>query len=225
MTDENKKSFLGGFENYKSDAQNMGACWSMRRKDLEESNPEITSPFKEVFDLIDRLQSQGLSTIDFDTLRVFTEAVNSMEVEIDLSLIPECTEESLQALRDMAKNMGILPIAIRDYPQWVGVNSEPWAHGEVYLTFSVEEGRRYLMYGLIAGGFPSGVSHVFPNRYIPEDPIRTIGFLNINMNGIPTSYHEIVDRCPNCGDPINLDTDLDDEDYCNNCRSPKYISL
>lgn len=45
----------------------------------------------------------------------------------------------------------------------------------------------------------------------------------INLNNIPTSNFDEKDRCPGCGDACNIFTDLDDHDYCNNCR-PKNIS-
>lgn len=40
-----------------------------------------------------------------------------------------------------------------------------------------------------------------------------------NKNSYPySSYFEKEDRCPNCGSKLNIDKDLDDKDYCNNCR-------
>lgn len=37
-------------------------------------------------------------------------------------------------------------------------------------------------------------------------------------NPIPSSYHEAKDRCPSCGSYVNIDTDLDENDFCNECR-------
>ena len=39
-----------------------------------------------------------------------------------------------------------------------------------------------------------------------------------NKNHTPTSYFEDRDRCPSCGSYCNVDIDLDENDYCNNCR-------
>lgn len=58
-------------------------------------------------------------------------------------------------------------------PKWVSVDSQTWSHGETYLTFSPEEGRRYLPYGTQRNGFPHGVTHVLPNEYIPNNPLPT----------------------------------------------------
>lgn len=38
-------------------------------------------------------------------------------------------------------------------------------------------------------------------------------------NPIPSSYHEAKDRCPSCGVYVNIDTDLDENDFCNECRN------
>lgn len=40
----------------------------------------------------------------------------------------------------------------------------------------------------------------------------------MSKNHFPTSYHEAADRCPSCGKECNIDLDLDEHDYCNNCR-------
>lgn len=37
-------------------------------------------------------------------------------------------------------------------------------------------------------------------------------------NSPPSSHHAPVDRCPSCGRPCNIEKDLDDKDYCNDCR-------
>ena len=37
-------------------------------------------------------------------------------------------------------------------------------------------------------------------------------------NSPPSSEFEHEDRCPSCGSPCNIHTDLDDKDYCNDCR-------
>jgi C4-type Zn-finger protein len=37
-------------------------------------------------------------------------------------------------------------------------------------------------------------------------------------NNPPSSEFEHEDRCPSCGSPCNIHTDLDDKDYCNDCR-------
>lgn len=37
-------------------------------------------------------------------------------------------------------------------------------------------------------------------------------------NSTPTSEWEAQDKCPSCGVPCNIFTDLDDKDYCNDCR-------
>lgn len=44
-----------------------------------------------------------------------------------------------------------------------------------------------------------------------------------NKNSTPSSNFENQDRCPSCGSPCNVEKDLDDKDYCNNCR-PKKVS-
>lgn len=47
----------------------------------------------------------------------------------------------------------------------------------------------------------------------------------MNLNNIPTSYHESEDRCPSCAKKVNVDQDLDKKDYCNNCRDKSNISI
>lgn len=42
-----------------------------------------------------------------------------------------------------------------------------------------------------------------------------------NKNSIPSCNFENQDRCPSCGSPCNIEKDLDDKDYCNNCRPKK----
>ena len=37
-------------------------------------------------------------------------------------------------------------------------------------------------------------------------------------NSPPSSEFEHEDRCSSCGSPCNIHTDLDDKDYCNDCR-------
>ena len=39
-----------------------------------------------------------------------------------------------------------------------------------------------------------------------------------SKNSPPSSEFEHQDRCPSCGSPCNIFTDLDDKDYCNDCR-------
>ena len=39
-----------------------------------------------------------------------------------------------------------------------------------------------------------------------------------SKNSPPSSEFEHEDRCPSCGSPCNIHTDLDDKDYCNDCR-------
>lgn len=38
-------------------------------------------------------------------------------------------------------------------------------------------------------------------------------------NNTPSSEHEAKDRCPSCGNYCNINTDLDENDECNDCRS------
>jgi hypothetical protein len=40
----------------------------------------------------------------------------------------------------------------------------------------------------------------------------------MTKNSTPSSEFEHEDRCPSCGSPCNILTDLDDKDYCNDCR-------
>lgn len=40
-----------------------------------------------------------------------------------------------------------------------------------------------------------------------------------SKNSPPSSEFEHKDRCPSCGSPCNLFTDLDENDYCNDCRA------
>jgi hypothetical protein len=43
-------------------------------------------------------------------------------------------------------------------------------------------------------------------------------------NSPPSSHHGPVDRCPSCGNPCDIEKDLDDKDYCNDCRpSPSKV--
>ena len=37
-------------------------------------------------------------------------------------------------------------------------------------------------------------------------------------NSHPSSDPEQEDRCPSCGNPCNIHTDLDHNDECNDCR-------
>ena len=37
-------------------------------------------------------------------------------------------------------------------------------------------------------------------------------------NSYPSSDFEREDKCPSCGNPCNIHTDLDDNDECNDCR-------
>ena len=64
------------------------------------------------------------------------------------------------------------------------------------------------------------------NYYVQEYSLVPTAILDLNRNKIstnknssPSSYHEAEDRCPTCGEPCNLDKDLDDKDFCNNCRT------
>ena len=43
----------------------------------------------------------------------------------------------------------------------------------------------------------------------------------VNKNSFPSSHFEHEDRCPNCGDPCDVEKDMDEKDYCNNCRPKK----
>ncbi len=46
----------------------------------------------------------------------------------------------------------------------------------------------------------------------------------MTKNNYPSSEFENEDRCPSCGSPCNIHTDLDADDYCNDCRKNiKYI--
>lgn len=38
-------------------------------------------------------------------------------------------------------------------------------------------------------------------------------------NSTPSSEFEHEDKCPSCGSPCNIHTDLDDNDECNECRN------
>lgn len=38
-------------------------------------------------------------------------------------------------------------------------------------------------------------------------------------NNPPSSEFEHKDKCPSCGSPCNIHTDLDDNDECNECRN------
>ena len=38
-------------------------------------------------------------------------------------------------------------------------------------------------------------------------------------NNYPSSEFEHEDKCPSCGSPCNIHTDLDDNDECNECRN------
>lgn len=38
-------------------------------------------------------------------------------------------------------------------------------------------------------------------------------------NHQPSSEFEHEDKCPSCGSPCNIHTDLDDNDECNECRN------
>ena len=38
-------------------------------------------------------------------------------------------------------------------------------------------------------------------------------------NSYPSSEFEKADRCPSCGSPCNIHTDLDQNDECNDCRT------
>lgn len=40
-------------------------------------------------------------------------------------------------------------------------------------------------------------------------------------NNIPTSEFMQEDKCPSCGSKCNIFTDLDEQDYCNDCRPVK----
>lgn len=46
---------------------------------------------------------------------------------------------------------------------------------------------------------------------------KTIG-KSKNKNSPPSSEFEQKDRCPSCGSYCNVFTDLDEKDYCNECR-------
>lgn len=41
------------------------------------------------------------------------------------------------------------------------------------------------------------------------------------LNSSPTSEFEQKDRCPSCGSFCNIFKDLDEKDYCNDCRPKK----
>lgn len=45
-----------------------------------------------------------------------------------------------------------------------------------------------------------------------------------NYNSPPSNYHHVVDRCPTCASPCDLDLDLDKDDTCKNCRMHKLES-
>lgn len=38
-------------------------------------------------------------------------------------------------------------------------------------------------------------------------------------NSYPSSEFEDKDKCPSCGSYCNINTDLDDNDECNDCRN------
>lgn len=40
----------------------------------------------------------------------------------------------------------------------------------------------------------------------------------ITKNSIPSSEHAQLDQCPSCGSFCDIFKDLDDQDYCNDCR-------
>lgn len=40
----------------------------------------------------------------------------------------------------------------------------------------------------------------------------------MTKNSAPTSEWEQADRCPSCGSYCDIFKDLDDQDYCNDCR-------
>lgn len=44
-------------------------------------------------------------------------------------------------------------------------------------------------------------------------------------NSPPSSQHEAEDRCPSCGSPCDIEKDLDDKDYCNDCRPESGVKL
>lgn len=41
-------------------------------------------------------------------------------------------------------------------------------------------------------------------------------------NSYPSSNFEQEDKCPSCGSPCNIHSDLDDNDECNDCRDKEY---
>ncbi len=38
------------------------------------------------------------------------------------------------------------------------------------------------------------------------------------LNSTPTSEWQAKDTCPNCGSPCDIYQDLDEKDFCNDCR-------
>ena len=44
---------------------------------------------------------------------------------------------------------------------------------------------------------------------------------SMTKNSTPSSEWENEDRCPSCGSPCNIHTDLDENDECNDCRKNK----
>ena len=37
-------------------------------------------------------------------------------------------------------------------------------------------------------------------------------------NSPPSSHFEPEDRCANCGSPCDVEKDIDEKDFCNDCR-------